>query len=69
MTVPEFRRRYGISEATFWRMEQAGEAPPIYRIRSKKVIRVEDAEDWLAKCRVEPQSPAAKQDETASWGD
>ncbi|KAA0688478.1 MULTISPECIES: helix-turn-helix transcriptional regulator [Azospirillum] len=47
ISIREFCQRYGISERTFFRLDDRGEAPKTIRIGRRRLILEETAQAWL----------------------
>lgn len=54
MTINEFTGAYGISRATFYRLQEAGEGPSTMRIGRRVVIPMEAVEAWENARRAGP---------------
>lgn len=52
LTAPQVAQRLRVSEATLYRLLARGEAPPSYRIGSRRLWREADILEWLeTSCR------------------
>ncbi len=47
MSIPSFCKAYGISVATYYRMQRAGMGPRVAKLMGRRMIVTETAEAWL----------------------
>lgn len=52
MTINEFTRAYGISRATFYRLQEVGDGPQTMRVGRRVLIPMEAVQVWETAHRV-----------------
>jgi predicted DNA-binding transcriptional regulator AlpA len=53
ITLQQFFTRFSIAKSTWYRLAEAGDAPPIVKIGRRTLVPLREAREWLA-ARVRP---------------
>ena len=60
LSIPGFCKTYGISVATYYRMQKAGKGPRVTKVAGRRLIARDTAEAWLRQCEDKPQLGSAE---------